>query len=140
MINLTVMRLYGTFNYILVFIKDMTMNLVSLVPLFQETAPASSSGSFVSTLIMFGGMILIFYFLMIRPQQKKQKALQQMISQMKKGDRVVTIGGVYGTVHAVKESTVVIKVDDNARIEFSKSAIASVVSKAEQSETEQEAK
>ena len=116
------------------------MNLVSLVPLFQETAPASSSGSFVSTIIMFGGVILIFYFLMIRPQQKKQKALQKMISEMKKGDRVVTIGGVYGTVHSVKESTVVIKVDDNARIEFSKSAIASVISKAEQSEPEQETK
>lgn len=116
------------------------MNLVSLIPLFQETAPASSSSSFVSTIIMFGGMILIFYFLMIRPQQKKQKALQKMISEMKKGDRVVTIGGVYGTVHSVKESTVVIKVDDNARIEFSKSAIASVISKAEQSEPEQETK
>ena len=134
------MRLYGTFNYILVFVKDMIMNLVSLVPLFQETASANSSSSFLSTIIMFGGMALIFYFLMIRPQQKKQKALQKMISEMKKGDRVVTIGGVYGTVHSVKESTVVIKVDDNARIEFSKSAIASVISKAEQSEPEQETK
>lgn len=116
------------------------MNLVSLVPLFQETAPANSTGSFLQTIIIFGGMILIFYFLMIRPQQKRQKALQKMISEMKKGDRVVTIGGVYGTVHSVKESTVVIKVDDNARIEFSKSAIASVIGKADQSEPEQETK
>lgn len=106
------------------------MNFLSFVPLFQETAATGNSNSFITTIIMFGGMILIFYFLMIRPQQKKQKALQKMLSEIAKGDKVVTIGGVYGTVHSVKDQTVVIKVDDNAKVEFSKSAVASVISKA----------
>lgn len=95
--------------------------------LIQDAGAApSATGSMLSTVIMFGAVFLIFYFMIIRPQNKKQKAMQKMIAGVKKGDKVVTIGGVHGTVHAVKDRTVVIKVDDSARIEFSKSAIASV--------------
>ncbi|TFG81827.1 MAG: preprotein translocase subunit YajC [Spirochaetales bacterium] len=97
---------------------------------------ASPTGSMLSTVIMFGAVFLIFYFMIIRPQNKKQKAMQKMIASVKKGDKVITIGGIHGTVHAVKEKTVVIKVDDSSRMEFSKSAIASVDAQGEFSEVE----
>jgi preprotein translocase subunit YajC len=105
--------------------------------LFSGLSPmqdASATGSMLSTIIMFGAVFAIFYFMIIRPQNKKQKAMQKMIEAVKKGDRVVTIGGIHGTVQSVKEKTVVIKVDDSSRIEFSKSAVASVDSKGEAQE------
>ncbi len=87
------------------------------------------AGSMTTTLITFGLIILIFYFLIIRPQKKKDRETKAMLDAVKKGDKVVTIGGIHGTVVTVKESTVVVKVDDNARIEFTKGAISSVVNK-----------
>ncbi len=89
---------------------------------------AGSTGQLLTTFIPFGLVILIFYFLIIRPQNKKQKETEKMLNAVKKGDKVVTIGGVHGVVQAVKDGgTVVIKVDENTKIEFSRSAIASVV-------------
>ena len=99
------------------------MNAISLM------AADGSSGSMATTLITFVLIILIFYFLIIRPQKKRDKEAKAMIDAMKKGDRVVTIGGIHGTIVAVREQTVVVKVDDSSRIEFSKSAISSVTSK-----------
>ncbi|MDP3179522.1 MAG: preprotein translocase subunit YajC [Spirochaetaceae bacterium] len=84
----------------------------------------------LSTLVTFGLVFVIFYFLIIRPQNKKQKDAQKMIEAVKKGDKVVTIGGVHATVFTVKEKTVILKVDDETKMEFSKSAIASVEPKA----------
>ena len=82
-----------------------------------------------TTIITFVLIILIFYFLIIRPQKKRDKETKAMLAAMKKGDRVVTIGGIHGTIITVKDQTVVVKVDDSARIEFSKSAISTVTSK-----------
>jgi preprotein translocase subunit YajC len=93
--------------------------------LLQQTA-ANPTGQLLSTVVTFGLVFVIFYFLIIRPQNKKQKEMQQMIAGVKKGDKIVTIGGIHGVVAAVKETTVLVKVDDGTRIEFSKSAIASV--------------
>lgn len=86
-------------------------------------------GSMYPTLVTFVLIILIFYFLIIRPQKKRDKEAKAMIDAMKKGDKVVTIGGIHGTVVMVKDKTVIVKVDDSARIEFSKTAISSVVGK-----------
>lgn len=93
------------------------------------SASASSTGSMTTTIITFGLIILIFYFLLIRPQQKRDKETKNMLAAMKKGDKVVSIGGIRGTIVTVKESTVVVKVDDNTRIEFSKSAISQILDK-----------
>ncbi len=71
-------------------------------------------------------IFLIFYFLLIRPQQKKQKAHEQMLASVKKNDEVITAGGIHGTVVNVKDTTVILKVDDNTKIEFQKSAIAQI--------------
>lgn len=100
------------------------MNVFSLM-----SADPATQGSMMTTFITFALIILIFYFLIIRPQKKKDKEAKRMLDAMKKGDKVITIGGIHGTVVTVKEQTVVIKVDDSARIEFSKAAISSVISK-----------
>jgi preprotein translocase subunit YajC len=93
---------------------------------------ASAGGSMVTTLITFGVIILIFYFMIIRPQRKRDKEAKAMLAAVKKGDKIVTIGGIRGTVAVVKESTVIVKVDDNTRIEFSKNAISSVLNRKEE--------
>ena len=104
------------------------------------TETTAATGSMWPTLIMFGAVILIFYFLIIRPQKKRDKEAKDMLAAIKKGDKIVTIGGIRGTVAIVKESTIIVKVDDNTRIEFSKSAISAVLNKKEEAATEKPAK
>ena len=79
------------------------------------------------TFLPFVAIIAIFYFLIIRPQNKKQKETQKMLSALKKGDKIVTIGGIHGTIQNVKEQTVIVKVDEDTKLEFSRSAISNVV-------------
>ena len=79
------------------------------------------------SVLPFGLIILIFYFFIIRPQNKKQKETEKMIAALKKGDKVVTIGGIYGVVSSTRESTVIVKVDDGTKIEFARTAISSVI-------------
>lgn len=71
-------------------------------------------------------IFLIFYFLLIRPQQKTQADHRKMVAALKKNDEIVTTGGVHGTVLNVKETTFVIRVDDNAKIEIDKDAVGRV--------------
>ncbi len=71
--------------------------------------------------------IAFFYFVVIRPQNKKKKEAENMLKAIKKGDKVVTIGGAHGKVVTVKDDVVVLKIDDNAEITFDKSAIARVI-------------
>ena len=104
------------------------------------TDGAAAGGSLITTIITFGAIILIFYFLIIRPQRKRDKEAKEMLAAIKKGDKIVTIGGIRGTVAVVKESTVIVKVDDNTRIEFSKNAISSVLNKKETTAAEKPAK
>lgn len=70
-------------------------------------------------------MFVIFYFLLIRPQQKRQKKVKEMQSDLKKGDSVITIGGFHGTVHAIDESTVIIAAD-GMKLTYDRSAIREV--------------
>jgi preprotein translocase subunit YajC len=84
-------------------------------------------GSMMPTLIMFAAIILIFYFLMIRPQQKRQKEHQNMLQALKTGDKVITTSGIHGKIDQVNEKTFVLQVD-SVKITFEKSA---VVAKAE---------
>jgi preprotein translocase subunit YajC len=90
------------------------------------------SGSMLTMLATFALIIVIFYFLIIRPQRKKQKDTQSMLANIRKGDRVATVGGIRGTVQAVKENSVVLKVDDNTKIEFNKNAISAVLERREE--------
>jgi len=74
---------------------------------------------------------VLFYFLLIRPQQKKQKEHQKLVAGIKTGDRVVTSGGIHGIVANVKETTMLLKVADNVKIEMDKAAVVSVSKSAE---------
>ena len=74
-------------------------------------------------------MIVIMYYVMIRPQSKRQKEHQRLISSLKTGDRVVTTSGIHGMITNVKDTTVTVKVADNVKIEMDKSAVANVAAK-----------
>jgi preprotein translocase subunit YajC len=96
----------------------------SLAILWALPAPAAGGG--ISLLLPLL-LIPLLYFLMIRPQQKKQRQWQSMLSSIKAGDRVTTAGGIRGTILAVKDDSYILRVaPDNLKIEVAKSAIASV--------------
>ncbi|MCJ8006948.1 preprotein translocase subunit YajC [Lederbergia wuyishanensis] len=75
-------------------------------------------------------MFVLFYFLLIRPNQKRQKAVQNMQSNLQKGDKIVTIGGLHGIVDAIDEGKVVIKCGDGSRLTYDRAAIRDVVESA----------
>lgn len=79
-----------------------------------------------STVIMFSLIILIFYFLILRPQQKRQKERAKLLESLQKGDKVVTIGGMHGTVIGIEEKTVLVQVAENVKLKFERSAVSSV--------------
>ena len=98
-------------------------------------------GSMASAFLPLVAIFVIFYFFLMRPQSKKQKETEKMINSLKKGDKVITIGGIHGTVSSVKENTVIVKVDDDCKLEFNRTAISSVeLSEAEKAKLEEEAK
>jgi preprotein translocase subunit YajC len=82
----------------------------------------------LATLLPLIAMFVIFYFLLIRPQQKRQKQVRQMQSELKKGDAVVTIGGFHGVIHALDEGTVVLQAGDGSKLTYDRSAIRDVKS------------
>jgi preprotein translocase subunit YajC len=88
-------------------------------------------GSLISTLIMFTLIIAIFYFMILRPQQKKQKERQKMLEAVKKGDKVVTTGGMYGTVAGLDDKTLLVQVAENVKLRFDRSAIAAITREGE---------
>jgi len=99
----------------------------------QPAAPPSPSQNPAGGIGFFVPLIFIFimYFVMLRPQKKRQQEQQRLISSLKTGDRVVTNAGIHGLISNVKEATVIVKVADNVKIEMEKSAIANVVKSVE---------
>jgi len=83
-------------------------------------------------LIFFAMIIGLMYIFLILPQRRKQKQHQQMLASLKKNDKVITIGGIHGVVHSIKDNKIVLKVDDDVKLTFSVSAIASVERREEQ--------
>jgi len=116
------------------------MNTFILPLLNGATEGAQGGGSLLGTFLPFVFIIAIFYFLIIRPQNKKRKETEKMLSALKKGDKVVTIGGLHGTIQSVKETTVIIKADDNVKLEFLRSAVSNVVQPKEEKEDKNEEK
>lgn len=90
-----------------------------------------SEGGLFSTLIMFALIIGIFYFMILRPQQKRQKEREKLLAAIEKGDKVITAGGLHGTVAGVDEKTVLIQVADNMKLKFDRSAVAQIVREGE---------
>jgi preprotein translocase subunit YajC len=89
----------------------------------------ASPGFDMSQLILFLMIGLVIYFFMIRPQQKKQKDQKKYIEELKKGDQVVTIGGMHGKVTAIEDDTVILEVDRGSKLKFEKSAVSMEISK-----------
>ena len=111
-------------------------NFFSSLPLLQ--AGPGGGNQMITMVITFGLIIVIFYFLIIRPQRKKQKETKDMLATLRPGDKVATAGGIRGVVKHVKENTVTIKVDDNTKIEFNKSAVSTVLERKESKESAEE--
>ncbi len=90
--------------------------------------PGDNAGQVPYTMLMFAVVIGIFYFMILRPQQKRQKDRQKLLDALKKGDKVVTAGGMYGTIAGIDEKTVLVQVADNVKMKFERSSITSIVS------------
>jgi preprotein translocase subunit YajC len=98
------------------------MNLLTILLQAPPTPPASGMGQY-SMIIMIVAMLAIMYFLMIRPQQKKQKEIQQARNAMKTGDKVITAGGIHGRIKEISDTTLLIEVADGIRIRVEKSSV-----------------
>jgi len=102
---------------------DLVTNAYAMGPKPQgEGTPQEMFMSFLPFILIF----VIFYFLMIRPQQKKAKEMRGMLDSLKKGDKVVTNAGIYGVIESVEETTVHLKIAENVRIKLSRNAIAQI--------------
>ena len=101
--------------------------IYSVLPVLQ--AQPGGGEQLLFPLVTFGLIAAIMYFLIIRPQNKRQKEQQRMIDSLKKGDRVSTAGGIRGTIVGLKEDTVLLQVDDNVKLEFSRGSVNSVLEK-----------
>jgi preprotein translocase subunit YajC len=88
----------------------------------------AAGGGPLSMVMMFALIFGVFYFLVIMPAKKQQRKKEAMIGSLKKGDKVVTSGGIYGTVATVEEHTLLLKISENTKIRISKSAIGGPVS------------
>ena len=98
------------------------LDFISFIQLQQAAAPKKGSG--MSSLIFILLLVFIFYFFMIRPQSKQNKEQQKFRESLKKGDRIVTIGGIHGRFAEVHETTVDVEVENGVKITFEKSAIS----------------
>src|SRR5216110_3253777 len=98
--------------------------------LFLAQTPAASPsapGSGLLSMLPFVFLIVIMYYVMIRPQMRRQKEQTKLVSALKTGDRVVTASGIHGLISNVKDTTVIVKVADNVKLEMEKSSVTNVV-------------
>ncbi|MCX8058189.1 MAG: preprotein translocase subunit YajC [Spirochaetes bacterium] len=107
------------------------MNLLNIMLMAAPTGTqgTSGSGNLLSLFLPFIVIMVLFYILLVIPQKRQEKKHQEMVNALEKGDKVITSGGIHGTVVSTKENTVIVKVDDSTSIEFSKSAIVYVEKK-----------
>ena len=90
-------------------------------------AGGDSSGNLISTIVMFGAIFVIFYFMIIRPQQKRAKEREKMLSNIEKGDKIVTSGGLHATIAGIDEKKVLLEVADKVKLKFERSAVAQIL-------------
>jgi len=100
------------------------LNIESLIAMTPQGQ--GGGGSMLSTVIMFGLIILIFYFMILRPQQKKQKERSKLLESLQKGDKIITVGGMHGTIVGLEEKTVVVQISDDVKVKFERSAISTI--------------
>lgn len=93
-----------------------------------QTASPAAGGGWTTTAIWFVLMIAVFYFVLIRPQQKRTKQRKTLLSSLKKNDKVVTIGGIFGTIVEITDEKVTLRVNESTKLTFDRNAISSVAS------------
>lgn len=105
------------------------MDLAYAVDLAYASAqpPGGGVGSVLPQLVFFAAIFAIFYFLLIRPQQKQRKERERMLTVLKKGDRVVTSGGLHGTIVGLNEHSVILKIADQVRVECDRTAVSRII-------------
>jgi preprotein translocase subunit YajC len=101
--------------------------------LAQAPAPAPGAGSGLISMLPFVFIFVIMYYVMLRPQMRRQKEQAKLVSALKTGDKVVTASGIHGMISNVKDTTVIVKVADNVKIEMEKTAVTNVVKTVESS-------
>ncbi len=103
----------------------------TLLAMAPPAGEGGGGGNLISTIIMFGAIFLIFYFMIIRPQQKRSKEREKMLSNIEKGDKIITSGGLHATIAGLDEKTVLLDVGDKVKLKFERSAISTIVSSKE---------
>jgi len=102
------------------------MNIHDFLILAQAAPAGAPPQNLLVTMMPLVFIFVIFYFLLIRPQQKKQKEHEALVKAVKTGDQVVTSSGIHGTISNVKDKTVIVKIADNVKVEFDRAAIVAV--------------
>lgn len=97
--------------------------------LAQQTPDAG--GGMMQTIILFGLIFVIFYFMIIRPQQKRQKERQKMLDALKKGDKIVNAGGIHGVVVGLDEKVALVQIADNVKVKVERGSITAVLKEAQ---------
>ncbi|MCS7163393.1 MAG: preprotein translocase subunit YajC [Thermodesulfovibrio sp.] len=108
------------------YLLNFITNAYAMGPAPQGGTQADPLTSLLASLLPLILIIVVFYFLLIRPQQKRAKEHRRMLENLKRGDKVITIGGIYGVVESVDANTVVLKIADNVKVKFSKQSIAAL--------------
>ena len=108
------------------------MNILTIFLQAAGAGQAQGQGGGFTSIIMMVAIFAIMYFLMIRPQQKKQKELQAFRNSLKKGDKVVTAGGIFGTVDEIKDNYIIMVVDSNVRLRVAKNSVVKDFSEVQQ--------
>ncbi|MBK6538453.1 MAG: preprotein translocase subunit YajC [Ignavibacteria bacterium] len=96
------------------------------VPILLQQAPGGME-SILSSIVPFLLIIVIFYFLILRPQQKRQKERVTLLESLKKGDKVITAGGIYGTVEGIEDKTILVKVSDSVKLKMERSSVTTII-------------
>jgi preprotein translocase subunit YajC len=108
--------------------------MLAMAPAPPPGTEPNPTGQMLQMLGMFVILGVMFYFLLIRPQQKQRREHEQLLKNIRSGDRVLTTGGIYGIVTNVKDKSLMVKIADNVKVELAKSAVSAVVQKSSEGE------
>lgn len=108
------------------FLFNLISDVFAMGPAPEGGGQGDPVAGLLASLLPMVLIIVVFYFLLIRPQQKRAKEHRQMIENLRRGDKVITVGGIYGVVDSVNPNTVVLKVAENLKLKFSKHSIAAL--------------
>jgi len=107
------------------------MLAMTMLAMSNSSGGGAGGGGGMMTVLMFGSIFAIFYFMIIRPQKKQQNERKQMIEALKRGDKVVTTGGLFGTVKDVKADRPIVTIAEGVKVEVAKTAVSGVVNESE---------